>query len=95
MLLEGNMMDPTTYLQLISVLVLTVAAQFCWVNYFCTDLLLYERGLFFVAFLALILYIFLGNIILCVIGLTTFVVAVVMHLGRWKKEKRSKVEATV
>ena len=95
MLLEGNMMDPTTYLQLISVLVLTVAAQFCWVNYFCTDLLLYERGLFFVAFLALILYIILGNSILCVIGLAAFVVAVVMHLSRWKKGKRSKVEAAV
>lgn len=87
LLLEGDPTDPITYLQLLCVIVLTVSAQFGWVNYFCTELLVTERIMFFVAFLLLILYIFTGQIILSIIGLMGFAVTTVTHITRWKNKK--------
>lgn len=94
LLLEGSWTDPTTYLQLLAVIVLTVAAQFCWVNYFCTDLTLAERAMFFISFLSLILYIFLGNRILLCLGMAVFAAVIILHMRRWKKLKSSVPPAT-
>lgn len=91
MLLEGSLTDPTSYIQLLSIIVLTVAAQFTWVNYFCTDLTLLERAMFFLSFLTLILYIFMSNNILCVIGLALFAAAAAAHIIKWKKNKKNLV----
>lgn len=88
MLLEGNPYELKTYMQLISIVALTVAAQFVWINYLCMDLLLIERALFFGSFLALILYIFTSANLLCFGGLAMFVFSLVMHLLRWKKHKK-------
>jgi TRAP-type uncharacterized transport system fused permease subunit len=83
--LLGNPSNIWTWLDVVLVVMMTIASIFCWVGYFMTGLDFTERSLFFFSSGAVAAFLILRNPVLCAVSVITFFVGITVQLYKsWK-----------